>query len=235
MNENENKQKIKRFIKSNKNLFMFSKRLQMKCVINKVSKRIKGKNNNIKASKRSILKKVVVDIKGSNNYIEIEDGCILNKVTFYIRGNGHRIILKENVVFTRGGEIWFEDNNGYLIIGENTTIENAHIAVTEDNSSIIIGNDCMLSYDIDIRTGDSHTIIDLNNNKRINYADNIKIGNHVWIGAHCTLLKGSLVNDNSVIGTGSILTKKIDEKNVILTGIPAKISKRNINWCRERI
>ena len=57
----------------------------------------------------------------------------------------------------------------------------------------------------------------------------------MWIGNQVTILKGVTIENNSVIGTGSIVTKSINESNVVITGVPAEIVKRDINWCRERV
>ena len=37
------------------------------------------------------------------------------------------------------------------------------------------------------------------------------------------------------VGWGSIVTKRFDEPNVILAGIPAKVVKRGVNWNRKCI
>jgi len=92
----------------------------------------------------------------------------------------------------------------------------------------------MLAYDIEIRTGDSHSIIDLNTHNRINYAQNVKIGNHVWLCADVKILKGVTIGKNSIIGTGSIVTKSIPD-NCIAAGIPAKVIHNNVTWKRPRI
>ena len=49
-----------------------------------------------------------------------------------------------------------------------------------------------------------------------------KIGNNVFIGAGCKVLKGVRIGCNSVIGTGSIVTKDIPA-NSIAAGNPAKV------------
>ncbi|CAA9203656.1 Polysialic acid O-acetyltransferase [Flavobacterium bizetiae] len=91
----------------------------------------------------------------------------------------------------------------------------------------------MLSSGIRILTGDSHSIIDLNSETRINYASNVKIGSHVWIGLDSLILKGVEIGKDSIVGSKSILTKKYGS-NVIIAGSPAKIIKENITWDRER-
>ena len=92
----------------------------------------------------------------------------------------------------------------------------------------------MFSSLIEFRTGDSHSIIDVVSKKRINYAQDVIIGNHVWIGAHSKILKGVTIGDNSIIGTNSLVTKNI-LKNSIAAGIPAKVLKSNVDWLRARI
>ena len=52
----------------------------------------------------------------------------------------------------------------------------------------------------------------------------------MWIGADTTLLKGSVVKDNSIIATKAVATKAFDEENVVIGGFPATIIERGINW-----
>ena len=110
----------------------------------------------------------------------------------------------------------------------------AHFCAQEKNSIIRIGKDFMLSNNIIIRTSDSHSIIDNNTRQRINPAQNIDIGDHVWIGAWARILKGAIIGNNSVIATGSIVTSKIGS-NCIAAGIPAKVVKENVDWDREKL
>lgn len=199
-----------------------------------VKRSICGKNNSIAFNSAS-LKNVSFKINGDNNTIKIKEKAKLKNVSFKIKGNNHKIIIGNGVRFNRGGLIWFEDENCTLTIDENSTFEDVHLAVTEPNSSIIIGKECMFAYDIDVRTGDSHSIISSETGERLNYAEDVCIGNHVWVAAHCKILKGSKIGDDSVIATGSIVTRKFNDKNVILGGSPAKIIKEKINWSRERV
>ena len=232
------KSKIKRLYKNINNRYPFIGALILKIyywqVIRTISKSIYG-DNNIVSYKNAILSSVSFDIRGSDNHIEISEGCILNNVKFYIRGNKHKVLINKNCKFNQGGSIWFEDSGCQLIIGEGSTFENVHLALTEPNSQIDIGDDCMFAYDIDIRTGDSHSIISQASNERINYAKNIFIGNHVWIAAHSILLKGTFISDNSVVATGSVLTKQYKTSGVIIGGNPSRVLKEEINWTRERI
>jgi acetyltransferase-like isoleucine patch superfamily enzyme len=92
----------------------------------------------------------------------------------------------------------------------------------------------MFSHRIEIRNGDSHAIFDYNSKMRINDAQPIKIGNHVWLGADSKVLKGSIIEDGAIISTGAIVTGHV-ERQAIYAGVPAKKIKENIYWERERL
>jgi acetyltransferase-like isoleucine patch superfamily enzyme len=203
--------------------FTFLKRLLIRY------KPILGKNNIL--VKNGVLHNIKYDILGDNIIIEICHGAVLSDLQIYIRGNGHKITIGEYCII-KGGSIWIEDEFCEVKIGSKTTIGSAHIAVTEPNRRVIIGEDCMFSNSIEFRTGDSHSIIDTK--KRINMAKDIVIGNHVWIGAHSIILKGVKIGDNSMIGINSIVTQDIPN-NSVAAGIPSKVIRSNTTWIRERI
>lgn len=195
---------------------------------------IKGKNNKLitNAAKITLLS---IEIRGNDNTVIIGRDSSINNLEIYIRGNGNSIVIGENCRFVKGGSLWIEDDGCSIQIGESTSFISAHLAATENGSSITIGRDCMFAYDIDVRTGDSHSIIDASTHKRINPAASISIGNHVWVAAHVTILKGVDIGDDCVIGTGSLVTKSFNAGNVIYAGNPAKIVKQNITWTRDRL
>ena len=59
----------------------------------------------------------------------------------------------------------------------------------------------------------------------INENKPIEIGNHVWIGAKSTILKGTKIADGSVIGAGSLGTGLLSDEKSIYAGQPAKLIK----------
>lgn len=89
----------------------------------------------------------------------------------------------------------------------------------------------MFSNGIDIRNSDEHSVTDLDG-KRINPAEDIVIGNHVWLCAYSKILKGAVIPDNCVIANSSLVKSKFTESNAIYAGIPAKLVKKDITWTR---
>lgn len=193
---------------------------------------IRGVNNKI-LRQYALLKEVRLEIKGNDNTVIISNDCRLQNCQISMSGNGHRLEIGESCTI-KNTTFWFEDTECKISIGKTTTIEGARLSAAEPNSSISIGFDCMLSQDIGITTTDSHSIIELVSGKRINPPANVIIGDHVWIGAHCEVLKGVSVGNDSIVGIGSIVTRSLPG-NSIAVGIPARVTKKNITWSRERL
>ncbi len=91
----------------------------------------------------------------------------------------------------------------------------------------------MVSSHVQIRTGDSHSIMN-GDGIRINRPQSVYIGNHCWIGQGGKVLKGVNLDNNVVVGTGSIVTKSY-RSNILIGRVPARIIKENIIWDKERL
>jgi acetyltransferase-like isoleucine patch superfamily enzyme len=193
--------------------------------------RKRGTNNKI-ILKGAFPKRVLFYISGNNNIIEIAENTKLYGTKIMIHGNNHRLIINPNCVIKKG-MFHFKDLNCTINIGENTTTEGTNIIINEPNSNITIGKDCMFSHDTHIRNGDAHSIVDLQSKQRINFAKDITIGNHVWISAFAKILKGTIIQDNSIIAMGAIVSRMV-ESNTIVAGIPAKQIKKGVTWTRKR-
>lgn len=115
-----------------------------------------------------------------------------------------------------------------LVIRDNFTITAESSIIT--NKRIVFGDDCLLSWDILCMDTDFHRIY--KNGKKINENSDIRIGKNVWIGCRTTILKGSSIPDDSVIGANSVVAGKFDKTNVIIAGNPAKVCKANIEWTK---
>ena len=217
------KDKIKLILKNNENLLRFAALLYNVAYFNLP---LVGMFHGV------FIKKTKFKIKGNNCKLICGPKTRLTNCLFYLNGNNTTIQIGENCILDNL-ELWIEDDNGAIYIGENTTVEGGHFAATE-GKKIIVGNDCMFSSGIQIRNGDSHAIFEIDTNDRINEANDVIIGNHVWLGANVVVLKGSEIADNCIGGTGAIMSGKYLKENAIYVGIPAKKVRDNIYWKRER-
>ena len=217
-----------------------SKNKLFKKIYQKIYRKLSFQNNKIvliKTNGEKIynpkIKGLRVLFEGNNNYIEInapikiKDRFILN---FY--GDNNRFIIGKNSSIRDLS--CNQRSNTEIKIGSNFSSFYSKLNLFRSkNTKITIGNDCMLSYNIEIRCSDSHKIYDKDTKEILNPDKDCTIGNHVWLAQGVHILKGTIIPDNCVVGLGSIVNKKFTEKNCIIAGTPAKVVKHNINWDME--
>ena len=116
-------------------------------------------------------------------------------------------------------------DGGEIVIGDKVGISGSTIRAKEKvtiGDGTIIGSGCLIT------DTDSHPI---NWEERVQGVNtNIKskpvcVGNNVWIGARCIIMKGVTIGDGSVIGAGSVVTKSIPPHS-IAAGNPAVVIKQ---------
>ena len=113
-----------------------------------------------------------------------------------------------------------------LRVGDNTNFTGeCHILASR---SITLGEHCLISWNTHIMDTDIHKIY--TDNKLTNADSPVCIGNDIWICNHVIIGKGVKIPDNVVIAAGSLITKPIMENNIVCTGMPLKVLKRNIRW-----
>ena len=174
-----------------------------------------------------------VCINGNGNRVEFGKDVFIKKIDIKIIGDNNTIIIGNGVrVYNRHPTDYFlcEGNNCEMNIGDRTSIQSAHINVQEDGCKILIGESCLFSDEIIVRTSDSHPIYD-SNGIRLNEAKSVIIGNHVWVSQRCTIMKGVNIGDGAVVGSGSIVTKNVPDYSIVV-GNPAKVVKQNIHWSK---
>ena len=151
-----------------------------------------------------------------------------------------QIFCKDNCTVTiKGARARIKDfdlrlsSGSTFYLGKNFSCGGTTIYITpKENMKVHIGDDCLFSHDIVLMTSDSHKIYNNDDNSKtaINPDENIIIGNHVWISYGVTVLKGTHIADNSVVGAKALVNKKFEQQNIVIAGTPAKKIKENINW-----
>jgi len=151
------------------------------------------------------------------------------------------VTIGENCII--GAQFIFESKTGRIRIGNNTHIGGGMFI---SRSSIIIGNDVTMAWDITIYDHDSHSIYwDYRRNDNIQcYKDYVEFGgcsvinknwenvksapivihDKVWIGFGVTVLKGVTIGEGAVVGAKSVVTKDVLPWTVV-AGNPAKVIK----------
>ncbi len=104
---------------------------------------------------------------------------------------------------------------GLLDIGENTTINRN--CFLDCRGGIIIGNNVSISPNVHLITADH----DINKRDFPFQSGLIKIEDYVFVGSRATILKGVKLGKGSVVCAGSVVTKDINDYEIV-AGIPAK-------------
>jgi acetyltransferase-like isoleucine patch superfamily enzyme len=134
------------------------------------------------------------------------------------------VIFKGHALIGHGSKLSIR---GTLILGNgfHITAESAIVAFNR----IEFGDNCLLSWDTLIMDTDFHTIKD-KMDTIVNPSEPIVIGDKVWIGCRCLILKGAIIPNNCVIGANALVSKRLEKENAIYGGQPARIVKEDIVW-----
>lgn len=196
-----------------------------------VRRRICGKNNSLEMH-GAVVRKLRVDIEGDGNTVILERGAILEGCSVRIRGNNHRLIIGQGS-WVNEVRFFFEDDYCTIEIGQDCWLNKATLSAVETGSQVSIGGRSVIAEEVDIRTSDSHSIVDVNSGERINPPKNVSIGEKVWVGKSAYVWKGARVGAHSVIGARSVVTGEIPP-NSLAVGIPARVKRSGVSWKWEK-
>lgn len=175
-----------------------------------------------------------IEVNGCRNHIEICDHVKLTNVRISIFGNGHTLKIGSRTVWDEWGWIRIEDENNSVFIANDGDFRGCFFSCSDRNTQISIGEGCLFSNDVVIRTSDSHSILNACG-QRINPGKSVEIADKVWIGNGALVLKGSIIGENSVVGTKAVVSGKTFPAGSIIAGNPAKIISGEVTWCKPRI
>ena len=144
-------------------------------------------------------------------------------------GNNNTLILHPYVQL-KAGHYRLSGEGATLEFGRGTTVNGAYFLC--DNAQIRLGEDCMLSYGIEFRTTDAHSIRQHSTGKLLNPPEGIAIGDHCWIGKEACIMKGVSLADNIIVGTRALVTKSFGVPYTALAGVPAKQVSEDVEWHR---
>lgn len=151
-----------------------------------------------------------------------------HKKTGYLNIKRHgKIIFNGRADFSSG--ISIRVDKGELNIGDSFSCNRQ--CFLSCSSGILIEDDVLLGWGVNIRDSDGHEIYNLNNPDLItNEPESVRIGTHTWLASNVDVLKGATIPSDCIVGYNSFVGKKFKESNCIIAGYPAKVVKRNIEW-----
>lgn len=179
----------------------------------------------------------VIIIQGvGNTFIKIDKNVVYRKsnLAITVTGSGAEICIGEGCLFNSNNTI-LVGMCSKLHIGKNTRI-NARTSLTASSGcSVNIGDDCIISYDVEIHSGDGHTVFDVKTGQRTlplfppSSKNSIEIKDHAWIGLRAIILNNTVIGQSSIVGAGAVVKGKFPN-NCAIAGNPAKMVKKDLTW-----
>ena len=110
---------------------------------------------------------------------------------------------------------------------------------TGRNQKVVIGVECMFSWDIVLLAHDGHLIWDIGKEKFINNTvgdkrNSIVIGDHCWIGGETVIMPHTFIGSGSICGYRCMAKGKYPN-NCIIVGQPGRVVKKDIAWMRRNV
>jgi len=121
-------------------------------------------------------------------------------------------------------------------IGDGTKIR-CHEGRVEIGAKSVLGQECTISAYQSVRIGEQcviadramfidfdHGMVEVERPIRLQgiYKEPVRVGANVWIGYGASVLRGTTVGDNSVLGTYAVVTRDVPA-NSVAAGVPAKV------------
>lgn len=132
--------------------------------------------------------------------------------------------IMRSILGKAGEKVFFEppfrcDYGKNIEIGDNFFAN--YNCIILDCAKVIIGNNVLFGPSVSLYTT-SHPLDVDSRNKGYEKAKKIEICDNVWIGGNTVINPGVKIGKNSVIGSGSVVTKDIPE-NCIAFGNPCRV------------
>ena len=197
--------------------------------------RFKGRNAHVHIGKNvKIPDKLIIDIR-ENSLLYIGYDTIFQNISIKMSIGTEFVIGKK--VFVSGLNIFINDFSA-VEVGNECSLQTGKLR-TGRNKKIVIGKDCMFSWDIVFLPHDGHLIWDLKEGRFTNNTTgerelSIVIGDHCWIGGETVIMPNTSIGSGSICGYRCMAKGKYPN-NCIIVGQPGRVVKKDIAWMRRNV
>lgn len=169
-----------------------------------------------------------IQFTGKGNILFCEPGVTLRNSTLVFGGSNALIYMgTADHPYMLNAVLY---HHSVLAFGRKSFFNGIVNIALGERQHVVVGDGCMFSFGIWLRTSDVHLIYDCNSKQRVNPSRSIFIGDHVWVGQDAMILKGSHLGSGSIIGAKSVVTGKKIPSNSSWAGNPARQIKQGIFW-----
>ncbi|NRT13279.1 acyltransferase [Flavobacterium sp. 14A] len=148
-----------------------------------------------------------------------------NQGKVIINGENIRVGSGTSIICLRGGEIQ---------IGNNVTLGGKNKVISQEK--IVLGSNLRTAWDVQIIDTNFHYTINKSSNIIHSKQKTILIGEDCWLANRCSIMKGAILPNKSIVASHSIVNKHFivpeNEFSIVVGGSPAKIIGYNISRLR---
>ena len=174
-----------------------------------------------------------ISFKGNNNVLYCEGNVKITNANLLFEGNNSIVYLSSTMNSQYSFTLVIYNNSTFFIGREGNLSTPVNINIQE-NQNVVIGAECSLSSGVNIRTADIHPIYDNETKQRINNAQSVYIGDHVWIGHLAYISRGVKIGSGAIVDNYSFVPHNARiHSNSLVVGNPVRVEKQNIFFTKE--
>jgi acetyltransferase-like isoleucine patch superfamily enzyme len=186
---------------------------------------------------------------GADNAVWVQPGFEAHHMDVAFHGVGNALYLDQGCQLS--GQIHFHGSNGSARFARSDRL-NVSATIYDDSTlewgpdctaygvrvwvhggrKMTVGAGCLFSENIQIRTSDHHSIIDLETGLLLNEAADVAIGDRVWISEGARIGKGVTIGAGSIIAGSAFVVSDVPAAE-LWGGVPAKRLKASVSWTNE--
>ncbi|HLX89808.1 MAG TPA: acyltransferase [Acidimicrobiales bacterium] len=129
---------------------------------------------------------------------------------------GHGMIVYSGVLFA------FDGPEAAITVGDQTFLNRDCKLIARQ--AVTIGRNCQIGWDVSITDSDFHQVVGGGP-----VTAPVTIGDHVWLGARVTVLKGVTIGDGAIVAAGAVVTTDVAPATMV-GGVPARLLKSGVAW-----
>lgn len=160
--------------------------------------------------------------------VRLGPGCEFNGLPRFRRHPGSRITIGAGCMFNSSSISNLLGVNRPCIVSTLTEGAQIHIGPNCGFSGTVIGCASKIVLGENVRCGANTLITDTDwhtDDLRTGPDMPVSIEKNVWLGVNVTVLKGVTIGENTLVATGSLVTRSLPA-NVVAGGVPAKVLKQ---------
>ncbi|MBQ8197888.1 MAG: Coenzyme F420 hydrogenase/dehydrogenase, beta subunit C-terminal domain [Lachnospiraceae bacterium] len=140
--------------------------------------------------------------------------------------------------------VWFLRHGGHmsyeavLEVHDNGVLDTGFFSMNVRGTMIVdkkitLGEDVMMARNVIVYDSDFHQLLN-DDGEQTNAPREVIIGNHVWLGANSTVLKGVKIGNHSVVAANALVSKDVPERALVAGTNSGFVINNSVNWKRDR-